>query len=151
MVDQQSPVRASTPVIPSKRPIEDDHAPNVPSPLNPDVASRPRPARAPAREQREKKDSLKKRESTGAVRGTTPDHPTKKQKIKQESEGKSGAPSPIRYNHPLPKEAFRYTLPDTTFASHEPEPFFAPDGVELKKPLDQYVPLPDVYITRDKH
>ena len=67
--------RSSTPssLIPQKRPLgpsDDDppHAPAVSSPLNPDfAAARARKAAPPAREQREKKESLKKREAKGAV------------------------------------------------------------------------------------
>lgn len=136
MVDVQTPLRAGTPVIPMKRTLEDDHAPTVSSPLNPDAIPRPRPARAPAREQREKKDSLKKRESVGAVRSNTPENPTKKQKTKS-TEGLVGAPSPVRYNHALPRETFHYSVRDSGFGSHEPEALLTPDGTELKKPLDQ--------------
>ena len=136
MVDAQPPLRASTPLIPAKRALEDDHTPSIPSPLNPDAAARPRPARAQAREQREKKDSLKKRESVGVTRGSTPDQQNKKPKRKG-SEVSLGVPSPIRYNHALPREAFHYSIREPLFASHEPEPFFAPDGTELKKPVDQ--------------
>lgn len=136
MVDVQQTPRGGTPLIPAKRALEDDHTPSVSSPLNPDAAPRARPGRPPAREQREKKDSLKKRESVGAVRGATPETQNKKQKRKN-SVDSVVAPSPVRYNHALPREAFHYSIRDTTFASREPEAFIAPNGVELKKPIDQ--------------
>lgn len=59
-------------VIPQKRALEEvDHAPSVPSPLNPDSSMAPKNSRAVkqktsmAREPREKKESLKKREAKG--------------------------------------------------------------------------------------
>lgn len=106
--------------------------PAVPSPLNPDAAApaRTRPARAPApaREQREKKDSLKKRESTAGTRGSTPD-------VKRKG---PAAPSPMRYSIPEPRLSDYEPVKDPVFVSHEPTPFLAPDGsIELKKPVDQ--------------
>lgn len=55
--------------IAQETPIPKDYAPSVPSRLNPDAPPRPSPRAAPAvvREQREKKDSLKKREATGTT------------------------------------------------------------------------------------
>ncbi|KAL8834027.1 MAG: hypothetical protein Q9170_003958 [Blastenia crenularia] len=70
--------RSATPsAISQKRALtleEEQHVPAVSSPLNPDAAiSRAR--KAPAREQREKKESLKKREAKGvdSARSATPD------------------------------------------------------------------------------
>jgi COMPASS component BRE2 len=131
MADQQLAGEAAaaaaaspTPFIPSI-----DHAPSVPSPLNPD-ASRARPAPKPiAREQREKKETLKKRESTALARGATPD-------------AKAGfKPPPVvgprRELLPQP-ELYAYNAPrDMVMVSNEPEPIFAPGtGAELKKPVD---------------
>ena len=65
--------RSTTPsVIPQKRAVEDEHVPAVPSPLNPNPG---KPKAAPVREQREKKESLKKREAKGGPdsRSGTPD------------------------------------------------------------------------------
>ena len=112
MADSPFSQRGLTPSsIPLKRPYELDdeqrHAPSIPSPLNPDfVAARARKA-APAREQREKKESLKKREAKGvdAPRAATPDTPSHGRKVSKK------APEPpasdtqtiVRYAIPLPK------------------------------------------------
>jgi len=121
--------RGSTPsVLGVKRTLEEDHAPTVPSPLNPDAASKSRPARPPAREQREKKDSLKKRES--AAGNTRTFTPATKQK------GPT-APSPVRYG--FKPQTSHYDPPkEPSFATHEPHAFYTPNGgAELKKPIDQ--------------
>ncbi|KAF1995564.1 hypothetical protein P154DRAFT_526258 [Amniculicola lignicola CBS 123094] len=133
MADSQGKSRSNTPSIapPMRRPLEEDHAPAISSPLNPnpDAALRTR-ARAPPREQREKRETLKKREATGNTRANTPNA----RAVKQD---RASAPSPMRYSIPEPKLA-DYELPkDGIFASHEPNPMFAPDGkTELKKPVD---------------
>ena len=111
MADQPVPTMASTSstpsVIPLKRTLDEDlHAPAVSSPLNPDVAtSRSRKAPAP-REQREKKESLKKRESkatsvVGDARAGTPEMTSNRRKQKVTSE--STVLSPTRYKLPPPK------------------------------------------------
>lgn len=127
---------ASTPTVipPERRPLEVDHAPAVPSPLNPAAAKAPKPP-AREREQREKKESLKKREASGNSRGNTPDVKGKK--------GKGAAvPSPMRYSIPEPKSHDYDPPKDPILTSHEPLPFLTPDGrTELKKPTDQWVVL----------
>ncbi len=111
MADHSVPTMASTAstpsVIPLKRALDEDlHAPTISSPLNPDVGtSRSRKAPAP-REQREKKESLKKRESkaTSAVsdaRGGTPEVTSNRRKPKAISE--ATVLSPTRYKLPPPK------------------------------------------------
>lgn len=133
MSDTQADSRAGTPsLVPLKRNFEDEHAPSISSPLNPDAAARPRPVKA--REQREKKDSLKKRESVSSARGNTPDAISKKRKVE---ETRPTAPSPTRYNHELPKSQTHYTVRDFPLVSREPEPMLTPDGVELKKTHDR--------------
>ncbi|MCJ1308784.1 hypothetical protein MMC25_002439 [Agyrium rufum] len=84
--------RGSTPSssIPAKRALgleDEQHMPAVSSPLNPD-AGNARTKRAPAREQRDKKDSLKKRESKGidGPRGATTEAPTQGRKSKKGAE-----------------------------------------------------------------
>ncbi|KAF2185828.1 Ash2-trithorax family protein [Zopfia rhizophila CBS 207.26] len=132
MAELQPHSRSNTPSIapPTRRPLEEDHAPAVSSPLNPnpDFAARARP-RAPQREQREKRETLKKREASANTRGSTP-----AAKAKQE---RFSAPSPMRYSIPEPK-ALDYDPPkDGLFASREPSPMLTPDGqTELKKPVD---------------
>ncbi|KAL8658506.1 MAG: hypothetical protein Q9226_000959 [Calogaya cf. arnoldii] len=71
------PGSATPSTIPQKRPMnldDEHHVPAVSSPLNPDAPT-PRTRKAPVREQREKKESLKKREAKGAdtTRSSTPD------------------------------------------------------------------------------
>lgn len=115
-----------------KRNFEDEHAPSVSSPLNPNAAAPgPQPK---ARQQREKKETLKKRESVGGGRAT-PEAGNKKRKIEDE---RPGAPSPIRYNHELPTLDFHYSVRDLTFTPQETGPFIAPNGVELRKCVDKY-------------
>ncbi|KAJ9638953.1 transcription factor, contains a PHD finger motif [Coniosporium tulheliwenetii] len=139
MAAAQPPSRSATPSILQKRPLEEDHAPAISSPLNPDAAPRARPAaRPPPREQREKRETIKKREAS--ARGSTPD---KKGKHKGPE-----APSPIKYAVPEPKLEAYEPPKDPTLVSHEPTPIFTPDGqVELKNPLDRFtlpqsLPLP---------
>ncbi|KAL8707665.1 MAG: hypothetical protein Q9220_007327 [cf. Caloplaca sp. 1 TL-2023] len=91
MATETSPrPRSATPsTIPQKRPLnldDEQHAPAVSSPLNPDAASS-RARKQPAREQREKKESLKKREAKGVdtTRSATPDtQPTARKSKKVE-------------------------------------------------------------------
>lgn len=139
MADVQTPSRATTPsMVPMKRSlVEDDHAPSISSPLNPEAATKSRAGKGQSREQREKKDSLKKRESVSAAKDGTSDHATKKRK--GNSSNLPGLPSPVRYNHALPREPFHYMVKDPLYASHEPDPFFTPDGTELRRPIDQQV------------
>jgi len=99
--------RSSTPsTIPQKRPLgldDEQHIPAVPSPLNPDFAtSRARRPPAP-REQREKKESLKKREAKGVegARAGTPDSHASGRKTKKGIE-KNNVLSLIRYKLPAP-------------------------------------------------
>ncbi|KAL8934644.1 MAG: hypothetical protein Q9211_005126, partial [Gyalolechia sp. 1 TL-2023] len=89
MATEASPrPRSATPsTIPQKRPLnleDEQHVPAVSSPLNPDAASL-RARKAPAREQREKKESLKKREAKGvdSARSATPDTQTSTKKSKK--------------------------------------------------------------------
>lgn len=98
--------RGSTPTVPQKRPfvLEDEqHAPAVSSPLNPDSANA-RTRKQPAREQREKKESLRKREAKGAegIRHATPDAQNQKKKS-QKSASAVSILSPIRYKLAPPK------------------------------------------------
>ena len=132
MADQQSNSRSGTPSANPhlRRPLEEDHAPAVSSPLNPnpDGAARARP-RAPPREQREKRETLKKREASANTRASTPNP---KQKKEQPS-----ADSPMRYSIPEPRLSDYDAPKDGAFTSHEPNPLYAPDGrSELKKPQD---------------
>jgi COMPASS component BRE2 len=129
MTDSLSPNRGNTPsAIPTERFLETSHAPSIPSPLNPAAASKatPKPVQ---REQREKKETLKKREATGGRSGT-PDVKGKKGK------GPS-VPSPMRYSIPEPKLSDYDPPRDTFFVSHEPSPIYTPDGAtELRKAYD---------------
>jgi len=135
MADAPAGSRAGTPTPAPLKIQLDDHAPSISSPLNPDAAARLK--QAPTREKREKKDSLKKREAAGQLKPSSAEGSSKKRKVSDQSPAQ---PSPVRYNHPLPKEAFHYTVKEPTFASREGgPPFVAPSGVELKHSLDQQV------------
>ncbi|KAL8945880.1 MAG: hypothetical protein Q9222_007646, partial [Ikaeria aurantiellina] len=102
MATETSPrPRSATPsTIPQKRPLnldDEQHAPAVSSPLNPDAASS-RARKQPAREQREKKESLKKREAKGVetTRSATPDTQTTTKKSKK-VEKAPDVVRPLRY------------------------------------------------------
>ncbi|KAI4156562.1 MAG: hypothetical protein LQ340_000170 [Diploschistes diacapsis] len=96
-------------VIPQKRGLgleDDQHAPAVSSPLNPDFANARARKAPPAREQREKKESLKKREAKGVdnARGGTPDTQSHGRGTKKKGqEAATNSQSLIRYTIPLPK------------------------------------------------
>ena len=103
-----SPSAASPPPssIPQKRPLnleDEHHVPAVSSPLNPDSAAG-RARKAPPREQREKKESLKKREAKGGdnARSGTPDIQNNGKKAKKSTQTATVL-SPIRYKLPAPK------------------------------------------------
>jgi COMPASS component BRE2 len=117
-----------------RRPLEEDHAPAISSPLNPnpDAAARARPKAPPReREQREKRETLKKREASANTRASTPNAKT----VKKE---RPAADSPMRYSIPEPRATDYEPPKDAIFLSHEPTPIYAPDGTtELKKPHDQ--------------
>jgi COMPASS component BRE2 len=132
MAEAQSPTRdlTSGTHVPQKRALEDDHAPAVSSPLNPEAKARPTRPPPVQREQREKKETLKKREMSG--RASTPDS---KQKAPT-------TPSPMRYNIGPPKSTDFDPPRDPILVSHEPLPIVAynpanSQQTELKRPADQ--------------
>lgn len=122
-------------MLPMKRQLEEDHAPAVSSPLNPnpDTAAARARSRPPPREQREKRETLKKREATSQAntRGSTPNPKTSSSKNEVVP-----ADHPMRYAIPLPRLADYDAPKHCILASHEPEPFLTPDGRELRKPVD---------------
>ncbi|KAF2236183.1 hypothetical protein EV356DRAFT_436845, partial [Viridothelium virens] len=124
--------RGNTPSLATPKFPADDHTPAISSPLNPDApVGASRSSRPPAREQREKRDTLKKRESTKGRSGTPDNHGPKS------SKAVPGVPSPMRYSIPEPKLSDYEPARDIYFTSHEPNPFITPDGEhELKRPLD---------------
>ncbi|KAL2266936.1 hypothetical protein VTJ83DRAFT_4213 [Remersonia thermophila] len=91
--------REGTPsTVPQKRAIDDDHAPAVPSPLNPEPKKVHVDEATVTREKRTKKDSLKKRESKGlpdSARATPDPKP-----------GPPAELAPVRYKlaHPRPTD-----------------------------------------------
>ena len=116
-----------------------DHTPNVPSPLNP-ASTRPSsktpgpiPTLTPTpiqREQREKKESLKKRES--ALNGTAGSSLGKRK-----ADTTHAYPSPQRFNVPPPRAQDFETPKEDVMVSHEPLPLEMPDGIrQLYKPID---------------
>jgi hypothetical protein len=133
MADPQSQPDLSPRLVIAPRRVDDDHAPTISSPLNPDAAARNKQPKPIVREQREKKESLKKRESAAARSSGVG------LQQREEPRGASEVPMPTRYTIPTP-ELSHYNAPKpVVFASHEPNPIFAPDGeTELKKSVDQY-------------
>lgn len=106
MSEASSIPRSSSTSIPQKRPIgleDEQHVPAVSSPLNPDFANS-RTRKQPAREQREKKESLKKREAKGVegARNGTPDAQSQGKRLKKSTQTTSTL-SPIRYKLAAPK------------------------------------------------
>ncbi|KAL9624347.1 MAG: hypothetical protein Q9204_007876 [Flavoplaca sp. TL-2023a] len=101
--------RSATPsAIPQKRPMnldDEQHIPAIPSPLNPDAPTT-RTRKAPAREQREKKESLKKREAKGVdtTRSSTPDTQTHTKKSKK-VEKPPDVVRPVRYYTKPPSQS----------------------------------------------
>ena len=101
--------------LPQKRSLEDDHAPPVSSPLNPnpDLGAAAATAAAMSREKpaRTKKESLKKRESKGgstAAAGDTSSRATPDPKVKADiknapATASSESSSPLRYKLAPPK------------------------------------------------
>lgn len=121
-------------------PIEQDHTPLAPSPLNPASTRAPSKTPGPAaptptpivREQREKKDSLKKRESNpnGSASGST----LGKRKA---AAAAHTYPSPQRFNVPPPRAQDFEAPREEIMVSHEPLPLEMPDGErQLYKPID---------------
>ncbi|KIW03618.1 uncharacterized protein PV09_05370 [Verruconis gallopava] len=130
MSESLSPNRGNTPSAVPTSHVDSSHAPSVPSPLNPAASAKPVP-KPIQREQREKKDTLKKREAT-AGRSGTPDGKSASKKQKGLS-----VPSPMRYSIPEPKLSDYDPPRDTVFVSHEPMPLFTPDGkTELRRAYD---------------
>jgi COMPASS component BRE2 len=116
--------------------LTNDHAPSIPSPLNPDAPTRvstrtPKPI---VREQREKKDSLKKREAAASGtpgRGATPD-------VKTPNKAKWSATTvaPLRYQLSYPESGA--WLPPRDVVFDEQGVLFAPNGQgELRKVSEQ--------------
>ncbi|KAF2084602.1 hypothetical protein K490DRAFT_68537 [Saccharata proteae CBS 121410] len=134
MTDIQPPSRGTTPGAAAgvKRTLEEDHIPAISSPLNPDSAARPRPSKPPPREQREKRDTLKKRESTVVSRAQTPDTKARSKL--------ANAPAPLNYI--VEKEHLKlsdFEAPKgPLFQSHEPPLYAETDRgtTELRRPLD---------------
>lgn len=107
--------------------------PRNPSPL-PSASSR-QTSKTPApnpvqREQREKKESLKKRESAGPSAATS-------SLGKRKANNVHAYPSPQRFNVPPPRAQDFEPPKDDMMAEHEPTPFYLPSGDrQLYKPLD---------------
>ncbi|KAI1499311.1 hypothetical protein F5X99DRAFT_289184 [Biscogniauxia marginata] len=134
--DVDLPKRQITPVpvpvlpissLPQKRPLEDDHAPPVSSPLNPnpdlklskthshdDIAAMPRDKPA-----RSKKESFKKRESKGGGLGADSARATPDPKVKELPPNES---SPLRYKLAPPKPSDFEPARPPVFAHHHDVP-----------------------------
>ncbi|KAK8090880.1 S.t1.c1 complex component ash2 [Apiospora phragmitis] len=153
---KESPSRASSPAVtslPQKRALEDDHAPSVSSPLNPnpDVkltktqSQDDVPNMGPGK--RTKKESLKKRESKGVAGGdssrATPDPKHKKDETPQPQLGSES--SPLRYKLAPPKPSDFEAARGPVFTHHHAVP--APDGT----PIDFYETSEHVYNKKNFH
>ncbi|KAL9591888.1 MAG: hypothetical protein Q9179_007274 [Wetmoreana sp. 5 TL-2023] len=133
MATETSPrPRSATPsTIPQKRPLnldDEQHVPAVSSPLNPDAAAS-RARKPPAREQREKKESLKKREAKGAdaTRSATPDTQTTTKRSKK-VEKAPDVVRPLRY----------YTKPPNPSDFDPPrEPIFNPISLKANREFNE--------------
>lgn len=110
------------------------HTPIAPSPLNPANSRQQSKTPAPPpiqREQREKKESLKKREST--ANGSAPASSLGKRKANDNN----AYPAPQRYNIPPPRGVDFESPKEDVMVSHEPLPLLLPDGQrQLYKPVD---------------
>jgi COMPASS component BRE2 len=128
--------------LPQKRAIEDDHSPAVSSPLNPEVKPTkvqvqvPEEAPGMSREKRAKKESLKKRESKGAVGWA--DGPRDVADPKHHRGILPSEVSPHRYIS-VPKPSHFEPARGPVFTSHHDVP--GPDGttIEFMETSDQYV------------
>jgi COMPASS component BRE2 len=162
MAEHQSPKPESSPPsphpvmgssIPQKRAYEDEHIPAVSSPLNPDVTSSRQSRvkeKAPIhREQREKKESLKKRESkASSVNGADFSRGTPDRNIG--SSGKYDGPltsstsvlGPTRYNMlPAPKPSDYQPPRGPVLTPHHAKPTLRPGGepTQFYEISEQYV------------
>ncbi|CRK33854.1 hypothetical protein BN1708_016286 [Verticillium longisporum] len=148
MADADTPPRDSTPstsfapattatttavFVPQKRAIEEDHAPSVPSPLNPDVRSTPQAQStddmpAHTRDKRAKKESYKKRESKVTFGGDsnrgTPDPKGKSKNApsRDKEEPSSSESGPLRYKLPAAKQTDFDPPRGPVFISHHEVP-----------------------------
>lgn len=131
MADPQPDSHAVTPLAPH---LEQEHVPSVPSPLNP--ASSRQPSKTPGptsvpiqREQREKKESLKKRESNANVTPSTLG--------KRKANAAHACPSPQRFNVPPPRAQDFEEPKEDAMVAHEPSPLTMPNSErQLYKPID---------------
>jgi COMPASS component BRE2 len=117
--------------------MDQEHAPSVPSPLNP--ANSRAPSRTPApnatpiqREQREKKESLKKRENAAHGGGSS-----STSSAKRKASAVHSYPSPQRFNLSAPLAQNFEKPKDDVMIQHEPTPLTTPGGErQLYKPID---------------
>ncbi|KAI1482389.1 hypothetical protein F4774DRAFT_417084 [Daldinia eschscholtzii] len=140
--DVDLPKRQITPVpvpvlpvsVPQKRPLEDDYAPPVSSPLNPNPDIKPNksqshddvPAMAREKPARSKKETLKKRESKAGA-GADSSRATPDPKIKELPPNES---SPLRYKLAPPRPSDFETARGPVFTPHHEVP--APDGSTIQ-------------------
>ncbi|OTB05500.1 hypothetical protein M426DRAFT_21815 [Hypoxylon sp. CI-4A] len=144
--DVDLPKRQITPIpipllptsVPQKRPLEDDHAPPVSSPLNPNPNPDIKPNKSQSHDDtvamtrekpaRSKKESLKKRESkAGAGADSSRATPDPKFKELQQLPNES---SPLRYKLAPPKPSDFEPARGPVFTFHHEVP--APDGSTIK-------------------
>jgi COMPASS component BRE2 len=141
--------------IPQKRVlIEDDHAPAVRSPLNPDAKNSKAPPQAqsqtqddtPMREKRAKKESLKKRESKGALAAGDSSRATPEPRRKDMGGGADAVP--MRYKLHGPVKASDFDLPQgPVFRSHHEITTADGENIEFFEISEQYCTLFFPFVT----
>lgn len=116
--------------------MDQEHVPSISSPLNPTTLSR-QASRTPApiqREQREKKESLKMRESK---QGNDKAVSSSSTLGKRKASAVQTYPSPQRFNVPPPKSQDFEEPKDDVMMAHEPFPLTMPNSErQLYKPID---------------
>jgi COMPASS component BRE2 len=106
----------------------------APAPSQPARTPNPPPIQ---REQREKKDSLKKRESAAPSTSNAPTSSVSTSLGKRKAHQVHAYPSPQRFNIPPPKAQDFEAPKDDMMAEHEPNQFWVPgEERQLYKPID---------------
>lgn len=130
--------RSISPVasLPQKRPLEDDHQPSAPSPLNPDFPRHRDDAPSRDRAARAKKESFKKRDAKGPSatesRATPDPKSPSKQKLVQSHL------APIRYKLATPKITDFDVPQGPTFVPHHTIDGPDRNNIVFQEATDQY-------------
>lgn len=130
--------RSISPVasVPQKRPLEDDHQPSAPSPLNPDFSRHRDDAPSRDRGARAKKESFKKRDAKGPNATESRATPDPKSPSKQKPVQSHLAP--IRYKLATPKITDFDVPQGPTFVPHHTIDGPDRNKIEFQEATDQY-------------